>query len=237
MKFGVNIDHIATLRNARGGDEPDLLTGMREAIRAGCDSIVCHLRMDRRHIRDNDIYSVKKECGLPLNFEASLEPEIVDIILDIKPEITTLVPEKREEVTTEGGLDVVKNMDRLKKNIPYLKAKGITVSLFVDPELDIIDAVKESGAESIELHTGKYSNLSGKAQEEEFKKLVAAADYAKKIGLFVAAGHGLNYKNTAPIAGIKSIEELNIGHSIISRSIFIGLYNAVKEMQSIIKNN
>ena len=235
MKLGINIDHIATLRNARRGCEPDVLEGMREAIKAGCDSIVSHLRVDRRHITDKDIYDIKKECSVPINFEASLESEIIDIVLDIKPKITTLVPEKREEVTTEGGLDVVKNMDRLKASIPRLKAKGIIVSLFVDPEIDIIDAVKESGAESIELHTGKYSNLRGSEMQEEFKKLREAADYAKKIGLFVAAGHGLNYENTSAVVGIKSIEELNIGHSIISRSIFTGLYNAVKEMQSIIK--
>ncbi len=232
MKFGVNIDHIATLRNARMGHEPDVIKGMETAIKAGCDSIVCHLRIDRRHITDEDVYKIREKCSVPMNLEASLEPEIIDIALDIVPDIITLVPENRQEVTTEGGLDVFSKMNRLEQVIPKLRDKNVTVSLFVDPDKKILDAVKQSGAGSVELHTGAYANNEDK--QKELERIISAAEYAEKIGLFVAAGHGLNYENTGEIAGIKSIEELNIGHSIISKSIFTGLFSAIQEMKSII---
>jgi pyridoxine 5-phosphate synthase len=235
MKLGINIDHIATLRNARAGDEPDVIQGMKQAINAGCDSIVCHLRIDRRHIMDDDVYKIRELCTVPMNLEASLEPGIIDISLDIVPDIITIVPERREELTTEGGLDVISNLDRLKSVIPALKEKGITVSLFIGPDEKIIDATCESGATSIELHTGCYANTQTKhEQEKELDKIIKASEYAFKKDLFVAAGHGLNYENTASIAGIKTIQELNIGHSVISKSIFTGLESAVKQMKQII---
>ncbi len=234
MKFGVNIDHIATLRNARMGKEPDVILGMKTAIKAGCDSLVCHLRIDRRHITDSDVYEIREKCTVPINLEASLEQEIINIALDLVPDIITIVPENRQEITTEGGLDVMLKMSRLKHVIPKLKSKNVTTSLFVDPDKTMLDAVKESGAVSVELHTGSYANSKGDRKEAELKKLIQAAEYARDLGLFVAAGHGLNYENTAEIAKIEAIQELNIGHSIISKSIFIGLENAIKEMKSII---
>jgi len=237
MKLGVNIDHIATLRNARRGKEPDVLTGMFTAIKAGCDSIVCHLRTDRRHIIDDDVFSIRKECTVPMNLEASLEPEIIDIALKIVPDIITIVPEKREEVTTEGGLDIEKNMKRLLDVIPKLNDKGIKVSLFIDPDEKSIELSKETGAYAIEIHTGAYANAGEKKQDGEFAKIKKASIYGKNIGLFIAAGHGLNYENTQKILTIKEIEELNIGHSIISRSIFYGLETAVKDMVGIMKGN
>lgn len=235
MKLGINIDHVATLRNARGGNEPDVLKAMRIAIAAGCDSIVCHLRVDRRHIKDEDVYAIRKECSVPMNLEASLEQEIIDIALKVKPEIITIVPERRQEITTEGGLDVIKKMDRLKEVVPLLKEKNITVSLFIAPDKEMIDATKECGATSVEIHTGHYSNLSGDERDKELERLIEACDYSKEIGLFVAAGHGLNYENTSAILDIKSIEELNIGHSVVSRSIFTGFEKAVKDMISLVK--
>lgn len=237
MKLGINIDHIATLRNARRGEEPDVIQGMKYAIEAGCDSIVCHLRMDRRHIMDEDVYKIKELCTVPMNLEASMEDEIIDIALDIVPDIITIVPEKREELTTEGGLDVKKKLNKLKKIIPMLKDKNITVSLFVHPDKESIDATIESGATSIELHTGIYANAKGAEIEKELQNLKDAAVYAKSKGLFVAAGHGLNYMNTAQIVRIKEIEELNIGHSIISRSIFYGIKQSVLDMKEIISEN
>lgn len=235
MKLGINIDHIATLRNARRGLEPDVLQGMYIAIESGCDSIVCHLRVDRRHITDEDVYAIRKNVTVPMNLEASLEDEIIDIALDVVPDIITLVPEKREEITTEGGLDVKKNFDRLKNAIPRLKNKGIVVSLFVDPDEEALELTKKAGADSVELHTGSYANANGEKQDKEFQKLVQAARYAQDLGLFVAAGHGLNYENTARILTIESIKELNIGHSVISRSIFTGLNQAVIDMLQLIK--
>lgn len=235
MKLGINIDHIATLRNARRGLEPDVLQGMHIAIESGCDSIVCHLRVDRRHITDEDVYAIRKNVTLPMNLEASLEDEIIDIALDVVPDIITLVPEKREEITTEGGLDVKKNFDRLKNAIPRLKNKGIVVSLFVDPDEEALELTKKAGADSVELHTGSYANANGEKQDKEFQKLAKAARYAQDLGLFVAAGHGLNYENTGKILTIESIKELNIGHSVISRSIFTGLNQAVIDMLQLIK--
>ncbi len=235
MKLGINIDHIATLRNARRGLEPDVLQGMHIAIESGCDSIVCHLRVDRRHITDEDVYAIRKNVTVPMNLEASLEDEIIDIALDVVPDIITLVPEKREEITTEGGLDVKKNFDRLKNAIPRLKSKGIVVSLFVDPDEEALELTKKAGADSVELHTGSYANANGEKQDKEFQKLAKAARYAQDLGLFVAAGHGLNYENTARILTIESIKELNIGHSVISRSIFTGLNQAVIDMLQLIK--
>ncbi|OHD07957.1 MAG: pyridoxine 5'-phosphate synthase [Spirochaetes bacterium GWB1_36_13] len=236
MKLSVNIDHIATLRQARRGIEPDPLEGAFEVLKAGADGITFHLREDRRHIQDKDVYLLKEKIKMPLNFEAALSPEIVDIILEIAPEETTLVPEKREEVTTEGGLDVIASEKRLLNAIPRMKAKNILVSLFVDPDETQIRASKNYGADAIEIHTGHYAALSDPLEiEKEWNHIKDMVLFARDLGLIVNAGHGLNYENTQKIALIKEINELNIGHSIISRSIFTGLHQAVKDMLKIVK--
>lgn len=236
MRLSVNIDHIATVRQARRGSEPSPVEGALEALKAGCDGITFHLREDRRHIQDSDVYAIKNKVPALLNFEAGLSPDIIDLIVKIKPYEATLVPEKRQEITTEGGLDVAANKERLLKVIPVLKAQKILVSLFVEADLKQIDACREVGADSIELHTGKYSNLTSQPEiDRELKQIQAMADYAKSLGFIVHAGHGLNYENVGKIAAMRNIDELNIGHGIISRSIMVGMHQAVKEMIKIIK--
>ena len=226
-KLGVNIDHIATLRQARREEDPDPIAAAKICQSAGVDSIVAHLREDRRHIQDKDIQNLKKELSIPLNLEMSIADDIVDIACDLVPKQATLVPEKREEITTEGGLDIVLNADAIARAVKRLKAKGVLVSLFVDPEKDQIDKTKEIDADMIEIHTGQYDRG---ISEKEFDKIADMTNYANKLGLIVAAGHGLKYHNTRKIAEIPNMSELNIGHSIISRSVFVGLENAVKEM-------
>lgn len=236
MRLSVNIDHIATLRQARRGFEPDVIQGALEVLEAGADGITFHLREDRRHIQDNDVFLIKEKIQAPLNFEASLAPEIIEIVEKIKPHETTLVPERRQEITTEGGLDVIENKERLLKIIPRLQDKGIVVSLFVDADRRQIEAARKIGADAIEINTGSYSHLKEKeAMQQEAKKIREMVLFARDLGLIVNAGHGLNYQNTHLIAAISEIHELNIGHSIISRSIFVGLKNAVREMLAIIK--
>jgi len=236
MRLSINIDHVATLRQARRGKEPDVLSAALEAIRAGADGITFHLREDRRHIQDSDVYLFKKELNVPLNFEGAMSEEIIKIVLDIAPYQMTIVPEKREELTTEGGLDVIKNKEKLLKYIPLLKEKNIRVSLFVEPDKEQIESAKEFGADAIEIHTGNYANLEGPEKEKELMKIREMAKLAKNLDLIVNAGHGLNYENTYEIVKIKEIEELSIGHSIISRAVFVGIFTAVKEMLSIVKN-
>jgi len=233
-KLCVNVDHIATLRQARRGKEPDPVLGARICERAGCEGIVVHLREDRRHIQERDIYLLKEGVRTKLNLEMSIAQDIVDIALDLRPDFATLVPERREEVTTEGGLDVLKEKERIEKVVERLQEKEIKVSLFIDPELEQIKASKEIGADFIELHTGRYAHSEGKEQERELKNLVIAKDKAIELGLKVNAGHGLNYQNVSPVAAISGIQELNIGHSIISRAVFVGLEKAVREMKEII---
>ncbi len=236
MKLSVNIDHIATLRQARRGIEPDPILGAKEALKAGADGITFHLREDRRHIQDADVYQLKEEINAPLNFEGAISNEIIDIILKIQPNEVTFVPEKREEVTTEGGLNVVKNKNRLISIIPKLQAQNIIVSLFVDPDEKQIKTSKEVGADAIEIHTGKYSHLKTKTDRAvELKLIENMVDFGDSLGLIVNAGHGLNYENSQEIANIKKINEINTGHSIISRSVYTGLYQAVKDMLKIIK--
>ncbi|MCX5680755.1 MAG: pyridoxine 5'-phosphate synthase [Candidatus Omnitrophica bacterium] len=233
-KLGVNIDHVATLRQARRDRHPDPIDAARVCEKSGAHSIVAHLREDRRHINDNDIKRLRKTVRTRLNLEMSINDEIVKIACAIKPDQATLVPEKRQEVTTEGGLDIVKNFHKIKKIISALQRKGISVSLFIDPEKKQIIKSKQAGAQSIELHTGCYANArTKKTIFNELKKIREAVLLGKKLGLIVNAGHGLDYQNTKAIAKIKGIEELNIGYSIISRSLFIGLPKAVKEMVKI----
>ncbi|PMP76740.1 MAG: pyridoxine 5'-phosphate synthase [Sulfurihydrogenibium sp.] len=237
MRLGVNIDHIATLREARKTFEPDPVKGALIAIQAGADQITLHLREDRRHIQDEDLFRLKcelKDTNVPINLEMAPTLEMKNIALEALPNTVTLVPEKRQEITTEGGLDVVSLKDYLKDYIKELKEAGIKVSLFIDPDLEQVDASLEVGADAIEIHTGEYANSYGKNTEKEIQRIRETAIYAKEKGLKVYAGHGLNYENVVNIAKIKEIEELNIGHSIIANAIFLGLYEAVRKMKEII---
>jgi pyridoxine 5-phosphate synthase len=236
MKLGVNVDHVATLRQARGGDEPDPVIAAGICEQAGCDSIVCHLRQDRRHINDNDLKKLRGLVKTKLNLEMSCAEEIVEIALKIKPCQATLVPERREEITTEGGLDALSKQQSVAQVVKRLQSGGIEVSLFIDPERAQIKAAKDSGVECIELHTGRYANASSPSElESELQNLKESAAFARSLKIKVFAGHGLNYENVKQVVRIKEIEELNIGHSIISRAVFSGLENAVKEMIRLIK--
>jgi pyridoxine 5-phosphate synthase len=234
-KLGVNIDHIATLREVRGGIEPEPVFAALICQQAGADSIVVHLRQDRRHIKERDLYILKEVVKTKLNLEVSIAPEIVEIACKVKPNQATLVPEKRQEITTEGGLDVVSNFKKIKPVLERLKKAGIEVSLFIDPVRIQIDAAKKVGAKMIELHTGRYAEAkNNKEQDKYFKELESATHYAKEKGLQVFAGHGLNYYNVSRIIKIKEIEELNIGYSIVCRAVIVGLEQAVRGMKALI---
>lgn len=235
-KLGVNIDHVATLRQARRGIEPEPLYAALICELAGADSIVVHLREDRRHINDRDLRLLRELANIRLNLEMSTAEEIVKIALKVKPEQATLVPEKREEITTEGGLDVITNKNRIREVGERLKKEGIVLSLFIDPEKEQIEAARKAGTRFIELHTGRYAEAKKEGEREDrLKELIRSAKFAKDIGLGVNAGHGLNYHNVKPVAEIAEIEELNIGHSLISRAVFVGLERAVKEMLQLMK--
>lgn len=236
VKLGVNIDHVATLREARKTIEPDPVKASREAIEAGCDSIVCHLRKDRRHIQDEDLFRLKREVSVPLNMEMSVDPEIVDIVCLLKPEQATIVPENRLEVTTEGGLDVSGKLKKIKEVSEKLKDSGIKVSLFIDPEIRQLKAALDAGVAMVELHTGRYAEefLTGTSAREELKKINEMVEAGMKMGLTVASGHGLTYENVKPISRIPGMYELNIGHSIISNSVFMGIREAVRRMKEIV---
>jgi pyridoxine 5-phosphate synthase len=235
-RLGVNIDHIATLREARKGVEPEPVFAALMCEAAGADGIVAHLREDRRHIKERDVYILRQVVRTKLNLEMSIAAEIVDIACDVKPDQATLVPEKRQELTTEGGLDVAANLDRVKKTVARLEKNNVPASLFIDPERSQIRASKRTGASFIELHTGRYADAKTAAQQAGYlKELVEAGKYARGLGLKVFAGHGLNYHNVGPVAAIKGIEELNIGHSIICRAALVGLERAVKEMKALIR--
>lgn len=236
-KLGVNIDHIASLRQLRRANFPDPIMAARIVEKAGADSIVAHLREDRRHIQDRDLFNLKKNIKIRFNLEMSIAKEIVNICLKLKPHQATLVPEKRLELTTEGGLDVSGNEKKIKNVVRLLQKKGILASLFIDPVKKQIKAAYKTGAEFIELHTGKYAESKNKLEyKKNLEDLKEATNYALNLGLGVNAGHGLDYKNVKPIAKIKGIEELNIGYSIICQSVFVGLEKAVKQMLRLIKN-
>lgn len=233
IKLGVNIDHVATVRQARQTIEPDPVEAAFIAELAGADGITVHLREDRRHIQDRDVRLLRQTVRTRLNLEMGLADEIIRIALEIKPDQVTLVPENRKEVTTEGGLDVAGSLDRVQEVVALFQQHGIRVSLFIDPDEKQVQASSETGAEFIELHTGAYAN-AGKdeeAQLTELEKLYQAAQQAAELGLRVNAGHGLNYQNVMPVAAIEEMEELNIGHSIISRAVSTGLAEAVREMK------
>ena len=230
MKLGVNIDHVATLRQARGTSYPDPLDAAIICARAGADNITAHLREDRRHIQDEDIHRIKNLQSLPLNLEMANSESILQIALEVLPSEVCIVPEKREELTTEGGLNVIKDFNSLQRTTLLLKNKKIEVSLFVEPDTDVIIASKDIGANTIELHTGTYCDADDKDKPYELEKLIEAAELANNLGLKVNAGHGINIDNINGVLCIPHIETLNIGHSIISRSIFIGIEKAVKEI-------
>lgn len=235
MLLGVNIDHIATLRNARGGIEPNLIESAKVCENIGIAGITTHLREDRRHIKDIDVIELKKILKTRLNLEMAMTEEMQKIALELKPAACCIVPEKRQELTTEGGLDVISQLERAINFVKPLEESGIAVSLFIDPNADQVLAAHKTGAQFIELHTGAYSEaFNTKNEEEEFIKLKNAAIYAQSLGLKVNAGHGLNYENVHRMHEIQNIVELNIGHSIISRAIFVGLETAVKEMKELI---
>ena len=235
--LGVNIDHIANVRQARKTVEPDPAQFAFLAELGGADSITVHLREDRRHIQDRDIFLLRDTIKTKLNLEMAATEEMLNISKKLIPDYVTLVPEKREEITTEGGLDVKNNKKYLKDYVSSLKSSNIEVSAFIDPANEQINSSSEIGVDFIELHTGKYANLKGKKQYEELQKIIESTYYAIDLGLVVNAGHGLNYQNVKKIASINNINELNIGHSIVARALAVGLERAVRDMNALISKN
>ena len=234
MLLGVNIDHIATIRQARGTNYPSVVKAALDAEKAGADSITLHLREDRRHMQDKDLYELKPLLTTKMNLELAPTDEMIKIALDVKPEDVCLVPERREERTTEGGLDVINNYDLLKDACEQLTSAGIRTSLFIAPDIKHIEKAIMMNAPVIEIHTGHYANLESKASQiEEIKIIKNAVDFANKAGLIVNAGHGLHYKNVQEIVAIKDIQELNIGHSIVAKALFVGWEKAIKDMKKI----
>jgi len=233
IRLGVNIDHVATVRNARGDLHPDRVRGALLAQSAGADGITAHLREDRRHIKDNDIERLMAEISIPLNFEMAATDEMLEIASRLKPASACIVPEKREELTTEGGLDVIGGYKHLKTYIAKLKDAGVSVSLFIDPDFDQIKASKELGADKVELHTGAYADAIGDAQAHELERLRTGAKHCGKINLEVHAGHGLNYENVEAVAAILEFVEFNIGHFLIGEAIFGGLENSIIRMRTL----
>jgi len=234
-ELGVNIDHVATIRQARRTYEPDPVWAAAEAELGGADGITVHLREDRRHIQDRDVELLRKTVSVKLNLEMACSDEIVAIACRIKPDQATLVPERREEVTTEGGLDVAGQRAAVEGAIKRMRDAGIYVSLFLDPDPRQLDLAKSLGAEAVELHTGKYALANWKNRDAELKVLADASKRIRDAGLGLHAGHGLNYQNVGPVAAIPAMHELNIGHAIVSRAVFIGLREAVREMKSLIR--
>lgn len=234
--LGVNIDHIATLRQVRKGTEPEPVFAALMVESAGADSIVVHLREDRRHIQDRDVTLLRKVVKTKLNLEMSIASEIVNIAVKVRPDQATLVPERRQELTTEGGLNVAANVKNIRAVVRRLEKAGIDASLFIDPDKKQVDAALKTGVKMVELHTGRYADaVNSRLRESCFREIENVANYAKSKKLRVFAGHGLNYNNVSRVAELKNIEELNIGYSIICRAVLVGLSNAVKEMKALIK--
>ncbi len=234
-RLGVNVDHVATLRQARGGTDPDPLAAAVLVELAGADGIVVHLREDRRHIQDRDLRLLREMTRTKLDLEMAADGEMVKIALNIKPDLVTLVPEKRQELTTEGGLDVAGQRDRIQGIVSLLHNGGIPVSVFIEPDLTQVKAAHKISADFVELHTGRYANATrSKEADMEFEAITQAARLAYKLGIGVNAGHGLNYRNVKRLTHIPEIVEYNIGHSIIARSVLVGLVQAVKEMKALL---
>ncbi len=235
IRLGVNIDHVATVREVRKTFEPDPVHAAVIADLAGADQITLHLREDRRHIQDRDLMLIKEVIHSKINLEMAATDEMLSIALSVKPHQVTLVPEKREEVTTEGGLDVAGQKDRIKYVVEKLKKSDIEVNLFIDPDENQVKAAFEVGADAVELHTGEYAHaITREDKENEIERLKEAAKYGKSLGLKIYAGHGLTYKNVGLVARIEEIEELNIGHSIVANAVLKGLTDAVREMKELI---
>ena len=235
LYLGVNIDHVATLRQARGTSYPDPVKAAMIAEQAGADSITVHLREDRRHIQDSDLVALNAVMQTHMNLESAVTDEMLAIAIETSPQDCCLVPEKREELTTEGGLDVVGQPDKIREACTRLAEKDIRVSIFIDPEPRQLDAAVLAGAPVVELHTGAYADADAAAQPAELERIVRAAEYASSIGLIVNAGHGLHYENVKPVAAIPQIVELNIGHAIVSRAVFDGMAQAVADMKALMR--
>jgi len=233
LRLGVNIDHVATIRNARGGRHPEPLRAAMIAAGAGADGITAHLREDRRHITDDDIAVLKDSLAIPLNLEMAATAEMLDIALRHRPHAACIVPEKREERTTEGGLDAAGKIDHLERFVDELGAASIRVSLFIEPDVKQVEAAIRLGAPVVEFHTGRYAQLEGAARAGELRRIADAAALAAKNGIEVHAGHGLTYDNVQPIAAIPQVRELNIGHFLIGEAIFLGLEESVRHMRAL----
>lgn len=232
VRLGINLDHVTTLRQVRGTSYPDLISAIGIAEAAGADGITMHLREDRRHIQDDDVYASRAAITTSMNLEMAATVEMQNIAIEVQPDYCCIVPERREELTTEGGLDVVQNIDRLRDLTTALSEHKILVSMFIEPNEEVIDAVLKIGAPIIELHTGRYAELAGDAQLQEYERLNRASSYANANGLVVNAGHGLNIGNVKKIADINLMNELNIGHSIVADALFIGLDKAIHNMRA-----
>ena len=236
MRLAVNVDHFATIREARRNDEPEPVLAALLAEQAGAEGIVCHIRGDRRHIKERDLHLFKQTIKTKLNIEMAATEEMKQIALDVKPDVVSLVPERDEELTTEGGLDVAGNKDHLKTHIEELQKAGIAVSIFVDPDIKQITACRDVGANLIEINTAKYSELKpGEERDEALQEVKSAAKHGRQLGLEVHAGHGLDYKNIGPIAEIAELTEFSIGFSIVARSAIVGVEKAVREMVDLLK--
>lgn len=235
IELGINIDHVATVRQARRAPYPDPVHAALMAEQAGADNITLHLREDRRHIQDRDVHALRPLLQTRMNLEMGLTAEMLDIAVGVRPQDCCLVPEKRQEITTEGGLEVAADLERVTAAVKKLSAAGIRVALFIAPDLAQIEAARRSGAPVIELHTGTYADATGSAQARELERLATAAKRAASLGLEVHAGHGLTYNNVTPVASIAEIVELNIGHCIIARAIFSGLESAVRDMKTLMQ--
>jgi pyridoxine 5-phosphate synthase len=233
VDLGVNLDHVATLRQARRTYEPDPVWAAVEAELGGADAITVHLREDRRHINDRDVAFLRQSVQTTFNLEMSIVPEIVELALRTKPDQATIVPEKRQEITTEGGIDLSRDGKKIEDIVKRLRERGAVASAFIDPEVKQIDLAKAQGFDAVELHTGSYANAKGAAQERELARLVRASEHVRSHSLRLHAGHGLNYHNVVAVAAIPGMGELNIGHAIVSRAVFVGLREAVAEMKRI----
>lgn len=234
IRLGINVDHVATVRQARGIDVPDPVVAALLAEKAGADGITVHLREDRRHIQERDVRLLRERAKTKVNLEMAATPDMVRLAATLGPDDACFVPEKRRELTTEGGLDVVAHKRKIKDAVARLQDRGIHVALFIDPVRAQIDCARAVGANAIEIHTGTYCNRTGARREKELRKIIAAAKLAQSLGLEVHGGHGLNCANVIPIAKIAEIVELNIGHSIIARAIFVGIEQAVREMKELL---